>query len=288
MVMEVEEKPPLMVTEVSPSQGEEATEPPPSQGEEEATESFPSLDGVEEILGYRFSDKSLLEEALTHTSYPSKDFSHERLAYVGDSVLNLLITKEQYFWYPDLSPGSLTLLRAANVDTEKLARVAVKHGLHKYLRHNKPLLDKLIEEFTKEILKYPLHSNGLVDAPKVLADTVEAIIGAVFIDAKSSLDIAWSVFKGLLEPIISPQTLGVHPVKQLFELCQKKGWSIEFVDLWKESTSYNVPRRGQLIGHAAYARKKDIAFNRAAKDALDHVDQIFGPERDSSIADDQI
>lgn len=108
------------------------------------SESIPNLDGVEKILGYKFNNKSLLEEAFTDPSYPEKCFSYERLEYLGDSVLNLLFTKEQYFLYPDLPPGSLTRLRSANVNTEKLARVAIKLGLHHYLRHNKPLLEEQV------------------------------------------------------------------------------------------------------------------------------------------------
>lgn len=97
-----------------------------------------SLDGIEAILNYEFRDKRLLEEAFTDASYsPENCSSFERLEYVGDSVLNFLITREQYFSNPNLSPGSLTRLRAANVDTEKLARVAITHGFHRYLRHNK-------------------------------------------------------------------------------------------------------------------------------------------------------
>lgn len=97
---------------------------------------------VEEILGYEFRERRLLEEAFTDPSWPetAEDggaFSYERLEYVGDSVLNLLVTREQFLAHPNLSPGALTRLRAANVDTEKLARVAVKLGLQRYLRHNK-------------------------------------------------------------------------------------------------------------------------------------------------------
>ncbi|PPS16249.1 hypothetical protein GOBAR_AA04333 [Gossypium barbadense] len=147
-----------------------------------------SLDEVEVILGYEFKNKQLLEEAFTHASL-GEGFSNERLEYVGDSVLNLLFTKEQYFEYPDLSPG----LRAANVDSDKLARVAVKHGFHRFLRHKKPLLEDQIRQFSEEIQRFPLHSNGLVDVPKALADLVESIIGAVFIDCNSSIDIVWKI-----------------------------------------------------------------------------------------------
>ena len=117
------------------------------------TESLPSLQEVEEIIGYNFNNPDLLEEAFTHVSFREKCMSYERLEYVGDSVLNLLITKEQFFLYPNLPPGLLSPLRAANVDTEKLARVAVKHNLHKYLRHRLPVVGKQVSGKTLFILE---------------------------------------------------------------------------------------------------------------------------------------
>ncbi|XWS75770.1 hypothetical protein CRYUN_Cryun01aG0120800 [Craigia yunnanensis] len=244
--------------------------------------SLPSLDEVEGILGYQFNKKRLLEEAFTHASL-GQGYSNERLEYVGDSVLNLLITKEQYFDYPDLPRGALTRLRAANVNTEKLARVAVKHGLHRYLRHKKPLLEEQIRQFSKEIQRYPLHSNGLVDVPKALADVVESTIGAVFIDSNSSIDIVWKVFKDLLEPIIRRETLKIHPVTQLYEVCQKRNLKVKFVDLWKESTAFDVFIDDQLVGRGACNLKKEIAHNRAAKDALDNIWRILDQKEDNSI-----
>ncbi|XVF21010.1 hypothetical protein REPUB_Repub12eG0053600 [Reevesia pubescens] len=246
--------------------------------------SLPSLDEVEEILGYEFNNKGLLEEAFTHGSL-GLGFSNERLEYVGDSVLNLLFTKEQYFEYPNLPPGELTRLRATNVDSDKLARVAVKHGLHRYLRHKKPLLEEQIRQFSKEIERHPLHSNGLVDVPKALADLVESIIGAVFIDSNSSIDIVWKVFKDLLEPIIRRETLKIHPVTELYEVCQKKNMKVKFVDLWKESTTFDVFIDDKFVGRGAYSLKKEIAQNRAAKDALENISRIFDPKDNNSIAE---
>ncbi|KAE8701339.1 Ribosomal protein S27 [Hibiscus syriacus] len=216
----------------------------------------PSLDEVEAILGYEFKNKQLLEEAFTHASL-GESISNERLEYVGDSVLNLVFTKEQYFEYPDLSPGTLTRLRAANVDSDKLARVAVKHGLHRFLRHKKPLLEEQVE------------------VPKAIADLVEAIIGAVFIDCNSSIDIVWKVFKDLLEPIIRRETLKIHPVTQLYEVCQKRNLKVKFVDLWREDTSFDVFVDNQFIGRGSCRDKKEIAHNRAAKDALDNIWKIL-------------
>ncbi|KAF5741421.1 ribonuclease 3-like protein 3 [Tripterygium wilfordii] len=243
---------------------------------------LPNLEEVEEILDYRFQNKSLLVEAFTDSSWTDNDFSYERLEYVGDCVLNLIFTKQQFFQYPKLMPGALTRLRAANVDTEKLARVAIKHGLHRYLRHKKPLLEEQIRGFSEAILDYPLHSNGLVDVPKSLADIVESSIGAVFIDS-DSLSTVWKVFKSLLEPIIDMETLKIHPVTELYEVCQKKKMKLRFVDLWKEDMKFDVFIDDQLVGIGVYQPKKEIALNRAARDALDNIDRILA-EKDGSIS----
>ncbi|KAG8362698.1 hypothetical protein BUALT_BualtUnG0049400 [Buddleja alternifolia] len=66
--------------------------------------------------------------------------SYERLEYMGDAVLRFFMAKEHFMKYPDLPPGQLTKLQAANVDNEKLAHVALKYELHRFLRHKKPLL----------------------------------------------------------------------------------------------------------------------------------------------------
>ena len=105
----------------------------------------PPLYEVEAILGYEFNNKHLLEEAFTHSSYGAEnDFSYERLEYLGDAVLNLLVANEHFFSYPNLKPKILTPLRSKNVDSEKLARVAIKHGLDRYLRHKKPQLGEQV------------------------------------------------------------------------------------------------------------------------------------------------
>lgn len=113
------------------------------EDEESTTKWEKYVEEVQDVVGYKFKNINLLHQAFTHSSFhhqEEKCESHERLEYVGDSVLNLLIAKGHYFLHPDLPPGKLTRLRSANVDTEKLARVAVEYDFHKYLRHNKPLL----------------------------------------------------------------------------------------------------------------------------------------------------
>ncbi|KAL7000048.1 hypothetical protein U1Q18_001197 [Sarracenia purpurea var. burkii] len=228
------------------------------------TKPLPNLQEVEEIIGYHFNNRDLLEEAFTHVSYQKKCLSYERLEYVGDSVLNFLITKEQVFLYSNLPPGLLSPLRAANVDTEKLARVAVKRKLYKYLRHRQPMLSKQV----------------LSDAPKVLADIVEATIGAIFIDSNSSIDTTWEVAKGLLQPIITPEMVQMHPVQKLYETCQKNGFRVRLVDLWLKEGAYEVIVDNRLRGRGMCRAKKEIALNRAANNAYNEIVRKLGVKHD--------
>lgn len=101
---------------------------------------------LEALLAYRFRKPKLLVDALTHSSWP-EDASYERLEFVGDAVLGLAITNHLFLANPDLDPGKLSLLRAANISTEKLARVAVRHGLYHYVRRNAPALDEKVRAF---------------------------------------------------------------------------------------------------------------------------------------------
>lgn len=98
---------------------------------------------IERLLGYVFRDQSLLAEALTHSSYPDHR-SYQRLEFVGDAALSLAITNHLYLTNPDLGPGRLSALRAANISTEKLARVAVRHRLYRFLRRNSHALDQMV------------------------------------------------------------------------------------------------------------------------------------------------
>ncbi|KAJ0989237.1 hypothetical protein J5N97_007593 [Dioscorea zingiberensis] len=242
-------------------------------GPEEETEDEQLVKEIEAIMAYKFKDSKLVVEALIHPSYyyPCKpEITYERLEFVGDAVLNCLVAREVFTSYPELPPGPLTRLRAANVDTEKLARVAVSHGLHRFIRHKAPQLEKQIQEFMESLLEYPIHSNGLLDPPKILADIVESLLGAIFFDSNSSLEIVWEVYRRLAEPLINPETLGKHPVSELHELCQKNRMELRFLkETWTEDTSIEVLVDGNSVGSATYGNKKEIAQNRAAKAALD-------------------
>jgi ribonuclease-3 len=112
-------------------------------------------------------EPALLERALTHRSFAYENGglpTNERLEFLGDSVLGLVVTDALYRTHPDLAEGSLAKLRASVVSTRALAGVARDLGLGRWLRLGKG------EELT-----------GGRDKPSILADTLEAVIGAVYL-----------------------------------------------------------------------------------------------------------
>ncbi|KAM7472370.1 hypothetical protein LguiA_010553 [Lonicera macranthoides] len=235
-----------------------------------------NFDALEGALKIKFQDKGLLVEAITHASRPSSGVScYQRLEFVGDAVLDHLITRYLFFTYTDLPPGRLTDLRAAAVNNENFARVAVKHNLHLHLRHGSSALEKQIRDFVKEAhneLSKPGFNNfGLGDckAPKVLGDIVESIAGAIFLDSGRDTAVVWKVFQPLLEPIVTPETLPMHPVRELQERCQQQAEGLEY----KASRSGNLATvevyvDGVQIGIAQNPQKK-MAQKLAARNALE-------------------
>ncbi|WVZ55228.1 hypothetical protein U9M48_005917 [Paspalum notatum var. saurae] len=234
-----------------------------------------NFDILEGALGFNFKNKGLLVEAITHASRPSSGVScYQRLEFVGDAVLDHLITKHLFFTYTDLPPGRLTDLRAAAVNNENFARVAVKHKLHIHLRHGSTALETQIREFVKdvqeELLKPGFNSFGLGDckAPKVLGDIFESIAGSIFLDSGYDTSIVWKIFQPLLDPMVTPDTLPMHPVRELQERCQQQAEGLEY----KASRAGNIATvevfvDGIQIGVAQNPQKK-MAQKLAARNAL--------------------
>ncbi len=128
-----------------------------------------ALQALEERLGYTFSDLSLLDAALTHTSYVKGDGKahehNERLEFLGDAVLELCVSEYLYRNFPKLNEGVMTRARAASVCEGALHLVALQLELGLCLRLSRG------EE----------HSGGR-EKPSILADGVEAVIGAIYLD----------------------------------------------------------------------------------------------------------
>ena len=124
---------------------------------------MPELQKLQVVLGYHFNDPSLLKRALTHRSC---NRSHnERLEFLGDALLGFLIARRIYQLYPDLDEGDLTRMRSTLVNKEALAITARDIGVgdHLYLGRGE-------------------ENSGGRTRDSVLADTVEAIIGAIYLD----------------------------------------------------------------------------------------------------------
>lgn len=90
----------------------------------------------------------------------------------------------------------------------------------------------------------------------------------------------------MADPLISPETLGKHPVSELFELCQKTHRGVKILkDEWDKNLKVEVLIDGELAGSATYGQKKEIAQNRAAKAALDKLkNKTFGQCQTESVS----
>lgn len=120
-------------------------------------------DSIAGKIGHSFNNPELLRQALTHRSYGASHY--ERLEFLGDSVLNCIIAAELFGMFPQLAEGELSRLRASFVNQQSLFEIAQKIGLGAQLRLGEGEL-----------------KSGGASRPSMLADALEALIGAVFID----------------------------------------------------------------------------------------------------------
>ena len=106
-----------------------------------------------ESISYNFQQKLYLVEALTHASYHENRVtpSYERLEFLGDALLDFLVTQHLYFRHVNLSPGELTDIRQALVNNNIFATLAVKHSYHKYLKHMSPKWFQTVKNFIDRV-----------------------------------------------------------------------------------------------------------------------------------------
>ena len=122
------------------------------------------LNRLASLLGHQFADADLLKRAITHRSAGSRH--NERLEFLGDSILSLVIAETLYQRFPDVSEGDMSRMRATLVREKTLAELAREFDLGEYL-----------------ILGPGELKSGGFRRESILADTVEAIIGAIYLDA---------------------------------------------------------------------------------------------------------
>lgn len=223
------------------------------------------METLEARIGYTFHDRRLLQNALMHSSYANENrargcTSNERLEFLGDSVLGMVTAMRLYRLYPDMPEGKLSRLRAELVCEQSLHAVALELGLGSYIR-----------------LGHGEARNGGRERPSILADAVEAIIAAIYLDGGLK-----SAQRFILDHILTGLAEGqMHHVADyktdLQERVQRKpGQALEYTLLSEsgpdhnKSFTMNVLLNGSEIGRGTGRTKKE-AEQSAAKSALERM-----------------
>jgi len=223
------------------------------------------MDELENKLEYRFHDRALLLTALSHSSYANENksaglMSNERLEFLGDSVLGQVVASHLYLSYPKMPEGQMTRFRAELVCEQSLYEVARSLDLREYIKLGKG------EENT-----------GGRDRESILADAVEAIIAALYLDgglqvAKDFID------KNILSGIDAEENHQMSDYKTaLQEYVQRKsGQSLNYVLLSESGPDHNksftmqVQLNDKPIGMGQGRTKKE-AEQFAAKNGLEEI-----------------
>ncbi len=221
------------------------------------------MDKLEEKIGYRFRDRALLLTALTHSSYANERHGdglpcYERRAFLGDSILGLLTAEFLYRHEPPLPEGSMTRLRAELVCEQALHKVALELGIAPYMRLGRG------EENT-----------GGRERPSVLADMVEAIIAALYLEAGLDEARRFVLEKVLRDAEISETHRSKDYKTELQELVQRRpNQHIEYELIGESGPDHNktfsfrVSINGEAAGEGSGRSKKE-AEQMAARHALE-------------------
>ena len=222
------------------------------------------LSVLEERLGYRFVESDLLQQAVTHRSHGV--VHNERLEFLGDAVLNCVIAQMMFQKYARLNEGDLSRLRANLVKQQSLAEIGERLGLSDFLR----LGDGEMK-------------SGGFRRPSILADTMEALLGAVFVDG--GFDGARGVIGRLFDPVlktVDPKTLGKDSKTLLQEFLQGKRLPLPvYTVVETRGAAHNqefevecsIPKLE--VGVRGIGRSRRAAEQNAAKQALDAAQLVM-------------
>jgi ribonuclease-3 len=223
----------------------------------------PTLEALDAALGVRFGDPGLREVALTHRSFAFEnglEVTNERLEFLGDSVLGLVVTDLAYRSYPALPEGQLAKLRAAVVNMQALADVARGLGVGELV-----LLGKGEEQ------------SGGRDKASILADSLEAIFGAVYLDR--GLNVARALIERLFGPRLEAYIRGEgdRDYKTILqELASQRLRALPSYEVQEQGPDHEkeftatVSVAGERLGTGAGRTKKE-AEQRAAHEAYDRL-----------------
>ena len=215
---------------------------------------------LEEKLGYKFKNRALLLNALTHSSYANENReegvpSNERLEFLGDSVLGFTAAKHLYAVEPSLPEGKMTRLRAELVCEHSLYGVARELDLGAYLR-----------------MGHGEEKNGGRQRASILADATEAVIAAIFLDG--GIEAAVSFVERM---VLSPEAVKAHHASdyktELQELVQRKpDQQLKYTDAGESGPDHDkvflseVSLNGELIGRGSGRTKKEAEQAAACRE----------------------
>jgi endoribonuclease Dicer len=236
----------------------------------------------ESLLNYKFRDASLLVEAMTHGSYmlPEIPRCYQRLEFLGDAVLDYMMTMHLYEEHPGLSPGLLTDLRSASVNNDCYAQSVIKAALHKHILHASQELHRqliiMLKNFESSSSASPQVPTFGWDCeikfPKVLGDIIESIAGAILVDSDYNKDVVFKSIRPLLEPLVTPQTLKPHPIRELTDLCQKNHFLKKKPQVSSENgvstLTIEIDANGVIYKYTSSASDKQMAKKIASKNLL--------------------
>ncbi len=161
-----------------------------------------SLEKLEESIGYKFKNKNLLKNALTHTSYAYENRvkSYERLEYLGDSILEFISSKYLFENFENLSEGEMTKVRAYSVCENSLYQIAIRHNFSDFLYLGKS------EKASKDNKK------------AILADTVEAVIAAIYLDSQDINTVQKFILENIKDAVeYSSKNVGLKDYKTVLQ-----------------------------------------------------------------------
>ena len=223
---------------------------------------------LENAIGYRFRNITLLQNALTHSSYANERWhdslmSNERLEFLGDSVLGMVVAEYLFRNFPDRPEGELTRMRADMVCEQSLAAVANRLNLGNHL-----------------MLGHGEEQGGGRTRPSILADAVESVIAASFLDG--GMDAAAGIIQRFVLTNVPVTRLHNRDYKTgLQELVQQKKNQVLSYALVGESGPdhdknfmVEVSLNGKVVGKGSGSSKK-----RAEQDAARCAIEILFPEK---------
>jgi len=247
------------------------------------------LDGYtkfEHMIGYVWRDKSYLLQAFSHASYYPNRLTdcYQRLEFLGDAVLDYLITRHLYQDNRLHSPGALTDLRSALVNNTIFACLAVRHQFHKFFKHLSPGMQVVCDRFVRIQAEnnwkvsedcYLMEEDENeeaedIEVPKALGDIFESVAGSIYLDSGLSLDAVWTVYFRMMKDEIEQFSSHVpkSPIRELLELepeTAKFGKPEKLADGRRVRVSVEVFGKGVFKG---IGRNYRIAKCTAAKCAL--------------------